>query len=77
MHLPILRPVDAKKADSTVSKRVDRRSGIAAIITEAVWIADLRGLSRFNVPNTDNCVHPMYRDYLHRYLKMRPNGHIH
>ena len=25
----------------------------------------------------DNCAHPMYRDYLHRYLENAPGGHIH
>ncbi|STH54521.1 C-terminal part of methylmalonyl-CoA mutase [Escherichia coli] len=25
----------------------------------------------------DHCAHPMYRDYLHRYLENAPGGHIH
>lgn len=48
------------------------------IITEQ-GIADLRGLSPLQRARTiiDNCAHPMYRDYLHRYLENAPGGHIH
>jgi acyl-CoA hydrolase len=42
-------------------------------------IADLRGLSPLQRARAiiDNCAHPLYRDYLHRYLESAPGGHIH
>ena len=42
-------------------------------------IADLRGLSPLQRARViiDNCAHPLYRDYLHRYLDNAPGGHIH
>lgn len=51
---------------------------VKVIITEQ-GIADLRGLSPLQRARTiiDNCAHPMYRDYLHRYLENAPGGHIH
>lgn len=51
---------------------------VKVIITEQ-GIADLRGLSPLQRARAiiDNCVHPMYRDYLHRYLENAPGGHIH
>ena len=43
---------------------------VKVIITEQ-GIADLRGLSPLQRARAiiDNCAHPMYRDYLHRYLE--------
>ncbi|HAT1684552.1 TPA: acetyl-CoA hydrolase/transferase family protein [Klebsiella oxytoca] len=51
---------------------------VKVIITEQ-GIADLRGLSPLQRAHTiiDNCSHPLYRDYLHRYLANAPGGHIH
>ena len=51
---------------------------VKVIITEQ-GIADLRGLSPLQRARAiiDNCAHPMYRDYLHRYLENAPSGHIH
>lgn len=51
---------------------------VKVIITEQ-GIADLRGLSPLERARTiiDNCAHPLYRDYLHRYLEITPGGHIH
>lgn len=51
---------------------------VNVIITEQ-GIADLRGLSPLQRAGTiiNNCAHPLYRDYLHRYLKNAPGGHIH
>lgn len=51
---------------------------VKVIITEQ-GIADLRGLSPLQRARTiiDNCAHPMYRDYLHRYLENAHGGHIH
>lgn len=51
---------------------------VKVIITEQ-GIADLRGLSPLQRARSiiDNCAHPMYRDYLHRYLENAPGGHIH
>ena len=51
---------------------------VKVIITEQ-GIADLRGLSPLQRARAiiDNCAHPMYPDYLHRYLENAPGGHIH
>lgn len=51
---------------------------VKVIITEQ-GIADLRGLSPLQRARAiiDNCAHPMYRDYLHRYLENAPGGHFH
>lgn len=51
---------------------------VKVIITEQ-GIADLRGLSPLQRARTiiDNCAHPMYQDYLHRYLENAHGGHIH
>lgn len=51
---------------------------VKVIITEQ-GIADLRGLPPLQRANIiiDNCAHPLYRDYLHRYLENAPGGHIH
>ncbi|ECJ2520283.1 TPA_asm: acetyl-CoA hydrolase/transferase family protein [Salmonella enterica subsp. salamae serovar 42:z:1,5] len=51
---------------------------VKVIITEQ-GIADLRGLSPLQRAHTiiDRCAHPLYRDYLRRYLENAPGGHIH
>ncbi|HFP3027884.1 succinate CoA transferase [Yersinia enterocolitica] len=51
---------------------------VKVLITEQ-GIADLRGLSPMQRAKCiiDNCAHPMYRDYLHRYLAGSRGGHIH
>lgn len=50
---------------------------VKVIITEQ-GIADLRGLSPIERAHTiiENCAHPLYRDYLHRYLESTSGGHI-
>lgn len=49
------------------------------VIIELNHYHDPRGLSPLQRARTiiDNCAHPMYRDYLHRYLENAPGGHIH
>lgn len=51
---------------------------VKVIITEQ-GVADLRGLSPVQRARAiiDNCAHPLYRDYLHRYLGSAPGGHLH
>ncbi|VVT48101.1 Propionyl-CoA:succinyl-CoA transferase [Kosakonia radicincitans] len=50
---------------------------VKVIITEQ-GIADLRGLSPIERAHTiiENCAHPLYRDYLYRYLESTSGGHI-
>ena len=40
-------------------------------------LADLRGLGAMERARCiiDNCAHPAYRDYLHRYIETSPLGH--
>ncbi len=47
------------------------------VITEQGF-ADLRGLAPLERARRliENCAHPAYRDYLHRYLESAPPGHI-
>ena len=47
------------------------------VVTEQ-GVADLRGLSPIDRARVliDNCAHPAYRDYLHRYMDEAPDGHI-
>lgn len=51
---------------------------VKVIITEH-GVADLRGLSPLQRAQTiiGNCAHPLYRDYLYRYLSLGKRGHIH
>lgn len=51
---------------------------VKVIITEQ-GIADLRGLSPIQRAYTiiKNCAHPLYQDYLYRYLENASGGHIH
>ena len=50
---------------------------VQVLITEQ-GIADCRGLGPLERARTiiDNCAHPSYRDYLHRYLENAPRGHF-
>jgi acyl-CoA hydrolase len=50
---------------------------IQALVTEH-GLADLRGLGPVERARTiiDTCAHPMFRDYLHRYIDESPMGHI-
>jgi acyl-CoA hydrolase len=58
---------------------VDHSEHSVKVIVTEQGIADLRGLSPMQRAHTiiDNCAHPLYRDYLHRYLEKAPGGHIH
>lgn len=58
---------------------VDHSEHSVKVIVTEQGIADLRGLSPLQRAHTiiDNCAHPLYRDYLHRYLEQAPGGHIH
>lgn len=50
---------------------------LQVLVTEQ-GLADLRGKGPMERARTiiDNCAHPLYRDYLHRYLAGAPLGHI-
>lgn len=50
---------------------VDHSEHSVKVIVTEQGIADLRGLSPIQRAHTiiDNCAHPLYRDYLHRYLE--------
>ena len=58
---------------------VDHSEHSVKVIVTEQGIADLRGLSPLQRARViiDNCAHPLYRDYLHRYLDNAPGGHIH
>jgi len=50
---------------------------VQVLVTEQ-GLADLRGLGPTEKTRTiiEKCAHPDYRDYLHRYVKGSPSGHI-
>jgi acetyl-CoA hydrolase len=50
---------------------------VQAVVTDQ-GLADLRGLGAMERARTiiDKCAHPMYRDYLRRYIETSPLGHI-
>ncbi|MCP4178522.1 MAG: succinate CoA transferase [bacterium] len=50
---------------------------VQVLVTEQ-GVADLRGLSPKNRAKLiiENCVHPMYKDYIHSYVNNSPLGHI-
>jgi propionyl-CoA:succinyl-CoA transferase len=50
---------------------------VQAVVTEQ-GLADLRGLGTMQRARAiiDKCAHPMYRDYLHKYIETSRMGHI-
>ncbi|WP_165227300.1 succinate CoA transferase [Aquisphaera insulae] len=57
---------------------VDHSEHSVQVIVTEQGLADLRGLSPIARARKiiDNCAHPAYRDYLHRYVESAPMGHI-
>jgi acetyl-CoA hydrolase len=57
---------------------VDHNEHSVQIIATDQGLADLRGLGPMERAHRiiDNCAHPKYRDYLHRYVEEAPMGHI-
>jgi acetyl-CoA hydrolase len=57
---------------------VDNTEHSVSIIVTDQGLADLRGLGPMQRAKCliDNCAHPAYRDYLHRYLEKSRIGHI-
>jgi len=57
---------------------VDHNEHSVQVIVTEQGLADLRGLGPMERANKiiDNCAHPAYRDYLHRYLHEARPGHI-
>jgi acetyl-CoA hydrolase len=61
-----------------MSPHVDNTEHSVTIIVTDQGLADLRGLGPMQRAKTliENCAHPAYRDYLHRYLEKSRIGHI-
>lgn len=57
---------------------VDHSEHSVQIIVTEQGLADVRGLSPIDRARKiiDNCAHPAYRDYLHRYIDGSPPGHV-
>jgi acetyl-CoA hydrolase len=57
---------------------VDHNEHSVQIVVTEQGLADLRGLGTMERARTiiDRCAHPMYRDYLRRYIEKAPSGHI-
>jgi len=57
---------------------VDHNEHSVQIVVTEQGLADLRGLAPLERARTiiNKCAHPMYRDYLHRYIERSPMGHI-
>lgn len=73
--------VKGEKISTTVPmcSHVNHSEHSVKVIVIEQGIADLRGLFPMQRAHTviDNYAHPLYRDYLHRYLEKTPDGHIH
>ncbi|MCC6492708.1 MAG: succinate CoA transferase [Pirellulales bacterium] len=61
-----------------MATHVDHNEHSVQVVVTEQGLADLRGLGPTTRARTiiDNCAHPMYRDYLHKYLESAPMGHI-
>lgn len=61
-----------------MTPHVDHNEHSVQIVVTDQGLADLRGLGPLDRAKTliDTCAHPMYRDYLHRYLEGASAGHI-
>jgi propionyl-CoA:succinyl-CoA transferase len=57
---------------------IDNNEHSVQIIATEQGLADIRGLGPMQRARRiiDNCAHPMYRDYLHRYIREARTGHI-
>lgn len=57
---------------------VDHNEHSVHVVVTEQGLADLRGLAPQQRASTiiDRCAHPMYRDYLHRYLREENSSHI-
>jgi acetyl-CoA hydrolase len=57
---------------------VDHNEHSLQVLVTEQGLADLRGKGPLERARAviDNCAHPTYRDYLHRYLEEAPMGHI-
>jgi len=62
-----------------LATHVDHSEHSVQIVVTEQGLADLRGRSPLERARAmiDNCAHPAYRDYLHRYIEKSPPGHIH
>jgi acetyl-CoA hydrolase len=56
---------------------VDHNEHSLQVVVTEQGLADLRGLGAMERARCiiDNCAHPAYRDYLHRYIETSPLGH--
>jgi len=61
-----------------MTPHVDSNEHSVQVIVTEQGLADLRGLGPLQRANKiiENCAHPMYRDYLRRYVRESRNGHI-
>ena len=61
-----------------MTPHVDNNEHSVQIVVTDQGLADLRGLGPMRRAKTiiNNCAHPAYRDYLHRYLERSRVGHI-
>jgi propionyl-CoA:succinyl-CoA transferase len=57
---------------------IDNNEHSVQIVVTEQGLADLRGLGPMQRARViiDNCAHPLYRDYLHRYIEKARVGHI-
>jgi propionyl-CoA:succinyl-CoA transferase len=57
---------------------VDHNEHSVAVLVTEQGLADLRGLGPAERARRiiEKCAHPMYREYLHRYLEKAPMGHV-
>jgi acetyl-CoA hydrolase len=61
-----------------MTPHVDNNEHSVQVVVTEQGLADLRGLGPLQKAKAiiQNCAHPAYRDYLHRYLEKSRTGHI-
>jgi len=61
-----------------MASHVDHNEHSVQVVVTDQGLADLRGLGAMERARTiiDKCAHPMYRDYLHKYLETATMGHL-
>ncbi|WP_432798231.1 succinate CoA transferase [Poriferisphaera sp. WC338] len=62
-----------------MASHIDHSEHSVSVFVTEQGLADLRGLGPIERANAiiENCAHPRYKDYLRKYLKESPGGHLH
>lgn len=75
---PSLAKAGAISAIVPMASHVDHSEHSVSVVVTEQGLADLRGLGPIERAKSiiNNCAHPSYRNYLHKYLEDSPDGHL-